>query len=218
MYEFYIDDLRLPVAPEKLTTKVKGQNKTVSLLNEGEINTLKLPGLTEFDFEVLLPNVEYPFAYYQNGFKTADYYLEKFESLIAGKKSFVFKIVRIDERNKLYDTNMSVSLEDYTIDENANEGSDITVKISLKQYKEYGLKKLDIPVSTVDPEPIYLSINSQKRSEPDTPTDYTVVSGDTLWKICKRALGDGGKYPEIAKLNDISNPNLIYPGQVIKFG
>lgn len=47
--------------------------------------------------------------------------------------------------------------------------------------------------------------------------DYTVVKGDNLWRISKNKLGDGTKYKELAKLNNIKNPNLIYPGQVIKF-
>lgn len=42
---------------------------------------------------------------------------------------------------------------------------------------------------------------------------YTVQSGDTLWEIAK-------KYKttinEIASINDISNPNLIYPGQTLR--
>lgn len=45
---------------------------------------------------------------------------------------------------------------------------------------------------------------------------YTVKSGDTLWGIAETYLGSGSRYPELAKLNGISNPNLIYVGQVIK--
>jgi LysM repeat protein len=42
---------------------------------------------------------------------------------------------------------------------------------------------------------------------------YTVVKGDTLWAIAKRYYGDGNRYPEIARANNIENPNLIYIGQ-----
>ncbi|QKT08538.1 LysM peptidoglycan-binding domain-containing protein [Gordonia sp. X0973] len=45
---------------------------------------------------------------------------------------------------------------------------------------------------------------------------YTVVEGDTLWAIAERFLGDGNKYPELASLNGIANPDLINVGQVIK--
>ena len=43
----------------------------------------------------------------------------------------------------------------------------------------------------------------------------TVQKGDTLWGICKTYLGSGNKYQEIAKKNNISNPNLIYVNQKI---
>ena len=42
---------------------------------------------------------------------------------------------------------------------------------------------------------------------------YTVVKGDTLWAIAKRYYGDGNRYPEIARANNIANPNIIHIGQ-----
>ena len=46
--------------------------------------------------------------------------------------------------------------------------------------------------------------------------NYTVKTGDNLWLIAKTQLGDGKKYREIAELNGIANPDLIYPGQVLR--
>lgn len=45
---------------------------------------------------------------------------------------------------------------------------------------------------------------------------YTVVEGDWLSKIAGRAYGDIYLFDKIAKVNNISNPDLIYPGQVLK--
>lgn len=46
---------------------------------------------------------------------------------------------------------------------------------------------------------------------------YTVVSGDTLWGIATRYYGSGNQYPKIFEANrgpgQISDPNLIFPGQ-----
>jgi putative chitinase len=47
-------------------------------------------------------------------------------------------------------------------------------------------------------------------------TTYTIKEGDNLWDISVRAYGDGFKWPEIAKLNNIVNPDLIYPDNVLK--
>ena len=50
---------------------------------------------------------------------------------------------------------------------------------------------------------------------PPPPRTYTVVSGDTLWAISERFYGDGNQYMRIAQASGISNPDLIYPGQVL---
>jgi nucleoid-associated protein YgaU len=47
---------------------------------------------------------------------------------------------------------------------------------------------------------------------------YTIVSGDSLSKIAKRFYGDAMKYPVLFEANReiIKNPDLIYPGQVLR--
>ncbi|WP_282135039.1 peptidoglycan-binding protein LysM [Seonamhaeicola maritimus] len=47
---------------------------------------------------------------------------------------------------------------------------------------------------------------------------HTVVSGDTLGKIAKSYYGNAMKYPEIFEANKpmLKDPNLIYPGQVLR--
>ena len=47
-------------------------------------------------------------------------------------------------------------------------------------------------------------------------TYHTVIPGDTLWGIASFYYGDGNRYPEIyaANADQISDPNLIFPGQV----
>jgi nucleoid-associated protein YgaU len=48
-------------------------------------------------------------------------------------------------------------------------------------------------------------------------TTMTVVPGDSLWRLSHRALGGGERYAIIYRANreQIRNPNLIYPGQVL---
>ena len=55
------------------------------------------------------------------------------------------------------------------------------------------------------------------KSEPEA-TYYTVVKGDSLSKIAKEVYGDAMKYPVIFEANKpmLTNPDLIYPGQVLR--
>jgi nucleoid-associated protein YgaU len=47
---------------------------------------------------------------------------------------------------------------------------------------------------------------------------YTVKKGDSLSKIAKRVYGDAQQWRKIHEANrdSIENPDLIYPGQVLK--
>ena len=49
-----------------------------------------------------------------------------------------------------------------------------------------------------------------------TGSTYTIQKGDNLWGIAVRAYGDGYKWTEIAKFNNITSPSLINEGTVLK--
>lgn len=222
MYYFYLDKLLLPVTPEKLTIKIKNQNKTSIEINDGEINMLKKPGLTEISFDAILPNIKYPFAVYKNGFQNAKPFLETIEKLKTNQKPFQFIVSRTFPNGKgLFNTNMKVSLEDYSISEDVSEGMDVKVTINLKQYKDFGTKicKISFPKSA---KPIARTpAPARSTASSPAPTNqnktYTVKRGDCLWNIAKKFYGNGSQYRKIynANRNKIRNPNLIYPGQVL---
>ena len=52
--------------------------------------------------------------------------------------------------------------------------------------------------------------------KPGHPVEYVVKEGDTLWDLSQKYLSDAWLWPEIWQINEqIENPHLIYPGDVI---
>lgn len=211
-----MDKTQLPVAPGKMQLKINNKNKTLNLINDGEVNILKTPGLTEVSFEVLLPNSQYPFANYFTGFKSSEYFLNSFKQLKTTFNSFQFIVCRMSPSYEfLFDTNLKVALEDYEVIEDADNGLDVLTSIRLKQYKPYATKILNVKDNADGTKTA--SIEEKRESNKEVAKKYKVIAGQTLFEICKKQLGDGSKWQEIAKINNIINPNSLDVGQVIKF-
>lgn len=217
-YSMYLAGVLMPITPSKVKVKINNQNETLTLINGEEINILKSAGLTDVSFDLLLPQVSYPFT--NGGAQSADYYLSLFERLKTAKQPFQWILNRsMPSGKRLFYTNLTVGMEDYQITDDAEEGFDITVTVSLKQYRHYGTKTVTVQPAETATETPTATVEQPQRETSEAPqqSDYTVKSGDCLWNIAKKYLGDGSRYNEIYELNKdkITNPNLIYPGQVL---
>lgn len=238
------EEIELPLAPSQFKTKVGNKNKTIDLVSVGEVNIPKDIGLREFSFKILLPkdatlvtgsksyvdsegDVLYTANYSKMEFHEPVWYLNRFRELKAAVKPFFLVIIRqlTDSYNAdgsinykyLFGGNLKVTMEDYTVEENAGEEGDYWVDIKLKEYREVGvIKKLDETGTTSDEGKVQATENVQREDTRPVPETYTVKKDDTLWNIAKRYLGDGSKYKELAELNNLQNANDIKVGQILK--
>jgi nucleoid-associated protein YgaU len=73
----------------------------------------------------------------------------------------------------------------------------------------------DVPKKTEDAQDT-LDSQDQSNFTSIATNSYTVNEGDCLWNIAVRAYGDGYRWTEIAAVNNLANPDLIYSGDTIK--
>lgn len=225
MYYFFFGVIPLPVTPGALTISTPSLNKTVVLINDGEINILKSPGLREISFEFLLPQQKYPFANYDLASDlTATAYVPALNELKKSKVPFQFIVTRMKPNGDImFFTNITCQIETLDFEEDADAlGMDVKGVVTLKEYKEYGTYSFNLQtvknalVGAAATAAVATVTKNRSTASKPAVTSVTVKKGDTLWNICKKYLGDGSKYKEIAKLNKLENPDKIYVGQVLR--
>jgi hypothetical protein len=201
-YDFYFtigsEVLTLPITPASLKMNIGSKNKVVTLINEGDVNILKSPSLVEFEFDARFPMRPYPYSRNALNFET---YMNKFSALKTEKTPFVFGVIRTTPNGKgTWGTTRRVALEEFEVDENADEGDDVIVSFKLKEYKNFGVKAIPVKGSV----PTTTSTSEQPRDTDNKAAksaNYTVKSGDTLWAIAKAHYGDGSKWTVIYEYN-----------------
>jgi len=93
------------------------------------------------------------------------------------------------------------------------EGKDVTVTVERNKPEQQLAQEM--------PQASQQSAKNGDRNETQEQPGYhefvhIVVKGDTLWAIAKKYLKNPFRYPELAKLSEIKNPDLIYPGDTVR--
>ncbi len=78
------------------------------------------------------------------------------------------------------------------------------------------LKEIRIAKSSYSKNSVNAGLQQIEKNGEET-RNYTVKTGDCLWNIAKSYYGNGAEFTKILEANkeQIKNPNLIYPGQVL---
>ena len=222
-YTVHLGDTKLPVTPETITITIKNQNKTITLINEGEVNLLKTPGLSDVSFSFLVPQQNYHFA---EDLENVFVYTDMLEDYKINRKAFQFIVYREVGNRKLFKTNMKVSLEDYEIKESFENGTDLLISVNLKQYRDPVTKTISIKKTSSGKKKATKKTTSNNNKKKTKSSTYTVKSGDCLWNIARKFYGDGTKWKKIYDANKTviektakkhgykssSNGHWIFPG------
>lgn len=191
-------DLTMPVTPKSYPMAA---GRAVERLDMAQTGQIALPGLKSLFSEVLevmLPAQLYPFCT-AGAVADPNYYLELLTAWSNAGEVCRYIVVGAG-------VNAPVLLG--PIEHQERDGTnDVYATIPLYEYRYLE----DVQVETTQ--------NSSRPTEESnlkvTAGSYTVVKGDSLWAICKKFYGDGSLAYKLATANNISNPNLIYPGQVL---
>lgn len=220
-YIFYLDGILVPITPSSITTKINNKNKVVTLINDGDFNILKEEGLKEFTFDMCLPAYKYPFA--RGVLLPINYYLNMLSFLKNSKKPFRFIVIREGAIGSSgYNTTILVSLENYEIKEDAGNGRDVVVSVTLKEYKNVNstlFKYVNIGAQAIGAAlsvATFISTKTRDSSSKKSQRTYKVKEGDTLYIIAKKELGDANKCNFLKELNKLNSIHDIRVGQVIR--
>ena len=206
----YLCGVEMPEVPSAITIKTGNRNKTVELLNGDTINLLKSKGLQDISLTLAFPMLE--------GRRTAEYYIGLFDKFKRKRKPTQFILTRTTPDGKpLEDTNVKVSIEDFSRNEDAAKPFEVTYSVNLKEYTDYGTQTVTIKKVQKNGKTQKVANVKKEREKNNAPKakKYTVKAGDTLWSISAKYLGSGAKYMQIFEANRkiLSNPNIIKAGQ-----
>lgn len=206
--------IQLPIVPPFVEVSESGTGKTYDISKLGEINVIKNPKLTEISFGSFFPATRSPLVSVANMFEPA-HYIDRIKEWRESKRPVHFVFV-----GSSVNINLFVSIEKFTWKEVGGAVGDIEYQLSLKKYIFYAAKKVTVVTRQIQGSPVtVLSAQAPPRADNrQVPKTYTLVSGDTLWKVAQKVLGDGSRYREIQKLNNITDAQLktLQIGRVLK--
>ncbi|MCT4686087.1 LysM peptidoglycan-binding domain-containing protein [Vallitalea sp.] len=205
-YNNQTENLELPILPKKIEVKEKGNNKSHTLQNIGEISVINKVKASIIKIDSIFPLHYGPYV-------TSKILKDPVEYINTIKRwRDSNKPIRLVITDTAFPLTMACTIENLSYKEAAGAVGDIEYSIELKEYRWHKVNK----VVTASKQAREVTFKTSRPIEKETPKNYIVKKGDTLYAICKRQLGNGNKYKDIARKNDIKNPNLIYPGQVLK--
>lgn len=202
---------KLPVNPEEITKSQKINLEKYQILGGSQVSIPTYKELAEYKFDCELPFREQ--HYMEPGSRAdPDYYI----NMLKKAQSELTPVQLIYSNGETDDESARVLVESMEITEKAGEEGDKYLSLSFLEYKAPTKKYMAVSTAT---QTVALQEDVNKDTNPAATANktYTVVSGDSLWKIAKQFYGNGAQYTKIYDANrDIigGNPNLIYPGQV----
>lgn len=203
--------LQLPINPSEMEVDETGRGNTYDVVGLGEINVIKDRQLTTYSFNGLFPAQWYPFVTTDDLLHPVEY-IKMIEKWMTTKRP-----IRFIFTSDTYDINTPASIESFTWKEVAGSGGDIEYTLQLKKYVFYAARKI-VKESTNGGGRVQKKKAAARPNDKQQPKTYTMVAGDSLWKVAQMKLGNGARWKEIQQLNGIKDAEIkrLPIGKVLK--
>lgn len=191
------EGFRLPINPEEVEVKVKGNGEGFKIAKLGSVNIPTDVDLDEFPLESFFPGRDYHFLVAE--FQKPEVYIEKLRRWQREKLP-----VRYIYVNGSFAINELTTIENFSFKE-AFGTTDVPFQLTLKKYVPFGPKKMVVkkPNATFTVASVVKKDTPSRQDTKPIPKTCSLVKGDSLWKVAQKFLGSGNRFLEIAKLNGI---------------
>lgn len=230
--------IKFPVLPEKITIKNGGQNTSVNIVGLGEITIRRERKALAYSFSSFLPKDSFPGISSSRVVTTKKVTTKKktTEQTTVNDapkpNTIIKKITNWKEKKQPVHFMITgglidcyCTIENFSYEEVGGDVGTYQYSIELKEYREVEVRKIKKKKKTSKTtkkkkaKKVTTKKQAKRTNSKAVPDTYTVKKGDCLWNIAKKFYGDGAKYTKIYNANKKvigSNPNKIYPGQVLK--
>lgn len=210
MIKTFLDGMQLPVNPlNELTFSVSAGNEEFEVVALGEVTRIGHRGLVKIEIESVFanPQVGYGFAAMPNARQPIEY-IRAVQDIMSARRP-----TRLIVTGDKTDVNMLCSISDFKYRQAHGEEGEYYYSLSLKEYREARVRRVSVRQGT---DAASLPPVPQRTESVPVPATYTVRPGDSLYAIAKTCYGNSD-WRKIYEANKslITNPNLIYPNQVL---
>lgn len=196
------EGFQIPVNPDSIEISEGGNGKTYDITGLGEINVIKNPSLSEVKFEGFFPATSDP----NDPFIVSNVLLEPMQYVeYIQKWKATRRPIRLVFVGSTFDINIAASIESFDWREVGGAVGDIEYSLSLKKYIFYSAKKVKVETTKEGEVKAVQTSSTSRPNDKQVPKTVKLASGDNLWKIAQKHLGDGSRYKEIQKLNNITD-------------
>lgn len=184
----------LAVNPPEISVTQDNKDKTIDLLNVGEINVPGMRGLIKVSLATFLPDSNSPFY---TGV-APEQIVQAVKKAKNGQKA-----IRIIISGSDVNTQFNVSAMSDTYKEGQG---DIYISWSFVELRDLNTGQVASFVRRYTDTGL-----CTRRTTRSVPKAVTVQDGDTLWNLARRYYDDGSRWKDIALANDMYEDNLL-PG------